>query len=363
MPSIWEGLRGHRAQIEMFERTVARGRLTQAYLLVGPEGTGKQMFARRLAECLLCQNRPDNQLEACGECRGCRPFLAGAHPDFIFIEREPGKRDLTISRFLGDDDQRGRTGLCHDLSLRPIPGSRKVAIINDADTMNDEAANALLKTLEEPPDGAVLLLIASSLDGILPTIRSRCQQIRFDPLPTADIAALLESLGLAASPEEAATIAALSEGSLATARQLLDSDLRALRQTLYEDLSRPDFSGLSLAKALMEGLDKITSEAPEQRRHAQWLVRFCVEFYRSALWDLSGIPDESSAAAPAARRWLEKLPVSTPSAADLIADLMERATQASGHIEQNVSVSLCLEGLFDELARLTRQALPRKPGA
>lgn len=363
MASIWDGLRGHREQIEMFRRTVARGRLTQAYLLVGPEGIGKQQFARRLAECLLCQQRPRNQLEACGECPGCRPFLAGAHPDFVFVERDPGKRELTVDKFLGDDEQRGRVGLCHDLALRPLPGSRKVAIINDADTMNEVSANALLKTLEEPPEGAVLFLIASNLDAVLPTIRSRCQHVRFSPLTTDDIAELLESLGLTSGREEAAAVAALSEGSLATARQLLDPGLRGLQTVLLDDLARPDFGGLALAKKLQEGLDKLSSEASEQRVFAHWLIRFTVEFYRAALWEFSGAATDVGPADSAARRWIDALPLTAEDAADLVGQLIERAAQATGHIEQNVSVSLALEGLFDELARLTRAALPVRQAA
>lgn len=357
MASIWDGFRGHFDQIEMFRRTVERGRLTQAYLLVGPEGIGKQLFARRLAECLLCQNRPRNQLEACGECPGCRPFLAGAHPDYLFVDREPGKRELTVGKIVGDDDQQG---LCHDLALRPLPGSRKVAVVNDADTMNDVTANALLKTLEEPPDGAVLFLIASNLDSVLPTIRSRCQLVRFSPLSTDDIAGLLELQGVTATRDEAAAIAALSEGSLATARQLLDPGLRGLQLLLLDELSRLDFSGLGLAKRLQEGLDKLSSEAAEQRVFAHWLIRFTVEFYRAVLWEIGGASADAGAATKAACAWIDALPLTAEEATDLVGQLIERAAQATGHIEQNVSVSLALEGLFDELARLTRAALPSR---
>ncbi|MBC8115030.1 MAG: DNA polymerase III subunit, partial [Candidatus Saccharimonas sp.] len=189
--SHWSTLRGHAEQREMFRRAIARGRLSQAYLFVGPDGIGKQQFARRLAQCLLCQSPGEDQLEACGNCPGCRPFLASAHPDFLYVGRPEGKRELPIAAMAGAAERRGQEGLCHDLSIRPLAGSRKVAIIDDADTMTDECANAFLKSLEEPPERAMLFLIASNLDAVLPTIRSRCQLVRFAPLSAADIAELL----------------------------------------------------------------------------------------------------------------------------------------------------------------------------
>ena len=172
-------------------------------------------------------------MEACGECTSCRPFQAGNLPDFLFVERPEGKREVPLDLIIGPKERRGQEGLCHDLSLRPLAGSRKVAIVNDADTMNDESANAFLKTLEEPPERAVLMLIASNLDAVVPTIRSRCQLVRFAPLSRADVEALLIEQGLVSSTDEARLAGSLCEGSLTIARQLLRPELRDLRSALY----------------------------------------------------------------------------------------------------------------------------------
>jgi len=195
--SIWHDFRGHTDVREALARAWSRGRLAQAYLFIGLEGVGKRLFARKLAQCLLCRAPRTSELDACGECAGCRPFLAGAHPDFHFIDRDPGKKELTVDKFIGNREQRGKAGLCYDFSLCPLPDGRKVGIVNDADALNDEAANALLKTLEEPPEGAVLILIAANMDALLPTIRSRCQPVRFGPLSENDLGALIETQGLA----------------------------------------------------------------------------------------------------------------------------------------------------------------------
>jgi len=380
--SIWHDFRGHTNIRTALARAWSRGRLAQAYLFVGPEGVGKCLFARKLAQCLLCKAPRTDELEACGECEGCRPFLAGSHPDFHFIERDSGKRDLTVAKFIGDREQRGKAGLCYDLSLRPLPGGRKVGIINDADAMNDEAANALLKTLEEPLEGTVLILVAANIDSLLPTIRSRCQPVRFSPLSDVDLAALVESQGLAASPDEVRELTALADGSLTVAQQLAAPELRQLRQNLLAELSRPCWDGIAVARSLSEGLDEISRETAEQRVAAIWLVRFAVEFYRSALWVVSGatgsgvaplVSAESAiesasceqstgergrlpAALPEASRWLVAWAADVDDAADRLGSLIKRCLQAIEHIEQNVSVPLCLEAWCADLSRLSGEA-------
>lgn len=356
--SVWTALRGHTLQREMFRRAVSRGRLSQSYLFVGPDGIGKKLFARQLANCLLCRE-PGDELEACGECASCRPFLAGNHPDFLLVERPEGKRELPLDLIAGSKERRGQEGLCHDLSLRPLEGSRKIAIVNDADTMTEESANAFLKTLEEPPERAMLILVAANLDAVMPTIRSRCQLVRFSPLPITDIEELLIELGLVTSADEARFASTLSEGSLTIARQLLRPELRGLRTTLYSALSEGTFGGLSLAKTLLEAIDNISADTPEQRVHAHWLIRFAVEYYRSALRGLS--QDDSASDTGTireAQNWAHSL-TNRAEPLELIGTLIERAVEAAGHIEQNVPVPLALETMLSDLARMSRPVSSR----
>src|SRR5689334_25107569 len=97
---IWNDLRGRDDQIEMFRRTIRRGRLASAYLLVGPEGTGKKLFAQKLAQCLFCETVVDADLDACGTCPGCRQMQAGSHPDFLFVDCPEGKREIPLERIV-----------------------------------------------------------------------------------------------------------------------------------------------------------------------------------------------------------------------------------------------------------------------
>ena len=204
---IWDDVRGRADQVEMFRRTIRRGRLASAYLFLGPEGTGKNLFAQRLAHCLFCTTIADEQLDACGTCSGCRQMQAGSHPDFLRIACPEGKREIPIDLFVGSREARGREGLCHDLSIRPMASHRRIAVIDGADLMNEESANALLKTLEEPPSYALMILIAANPDSLLSTIRSRCQAVRFPALDLADVADLLIAQGMVSDPSEAAAVA------------------------------------------------------------------------------------------------------------------------------------------------------------
>lgn len=351
--SIWSSLLGHEVQKEMFRRTIRRHRLSQGYLFVGPEGIGKQQFARRLAQALLCLQVGTDPLEPCGECAGCKPFLAGANPDFLFVGCPEGKREMPIELIAGSKERRGQEGLCHDLSLAPLPRSRKVAIVDRADTMNEACANSFLKTLEEPPDRAVLILIASNLDALLPTIRSRCQLVRFSPLKSNEIEKLLVEQDLVQSDEDARFASSLSEGSLSTAKQLLEPELRALRSLLHTTLVQSGFSGVNLAKQLMEGIGKISTETAAQRIYAQWLIRFAIDLFREAILGLGESHEQTTYSIPEVAHLTRRF-ADDPEADERLASVIDRLIDGSSHIDQNVPVPITLESMLDEVARKLR---------
>ncbi|MCA9081573.1 MAG: hypothetical protein KDA58_13500, partial [Planctomycetaceae bacterium] len=170
---IWDRLKGHQTQVEMFRRAIDRQRLAHAYLLVGSHGIGKRLFVHLLAQCLFCDQHAEEELLACGRCSGCKQVLAGTHPDLLEVGCPKGKKELPIELLVGPPERRGREGLCHDLALRPMSASRRIALINDAELMNEASANALLKTLEEPPRDSLIFLTTPDTEPILPTIRSR----------------------------------------------------------------------------------------------------------------------------------------------------------------------------------------------
>jgi len=339
----------------MFRRAVQRGRAAHAYVFVGPDGVGKRLVARNIAQCLFCERIPDAQLDACGECPSCKQVRAGTHPDLLTVACPEGKRELPIDLISGSRENRGREGLCRDLALRPMSASRRIAIIDDADKMNEESANALLKTLEEPPPGSILFLISPGIDALLPTIRSRCQPIHFSPLSEGDLAELLVQLELESDPAAAQAVAELSEGSLATARQLLDPELRKLRDAVHEHLSGAEFQSLETADAFVALVEELSSDTAAQRQNAGWLLRFAVSWYRTALQQVATL-NESEPCEPV-RRFLTRC--GNPlEAAERLAAMLDRCVLADLHLQQMMPVSLCLEGLCDDLARIDRGATP-----
>lgn len=349
---IWDSIRGHAQQTEWFRRTLQRDRLSHAYVFVGPEGIGKRRFARTLAQCLFCQRHAPEELLACGECSACKLVLAGTHPDLHEVRRLSGKSELTIDVFVGKDENRGREGLCYDLSLRPMAADRKIAIVDDATAMTQEAANAFLKTLEEPPPKALLILIADRLDALLPTIRSRCQTVRFDSLSSTDVADLLRELELVADPSEAAALAELSGGSLAVATQLLEPTLRELRDVMYAQFASRNFDSITLAEKLTAGIESLGGDTATQRRNALWLVRFAAEFFRSAALYL--IAPSLGSALPAVVAFAERWEAGNPEDLEFVIGLFDRVSETRQHIEANVSVTRCLDVLCEELGRQLR---------
>ena len=188
---------------------LARGRMHHAWLLVGPEGVGKASFAYRLARRLLGA-APDPAFGALGSRMDdpvSRQISARAHPDLMVLERlgEDGK----IRKVIPVDEARR---LPEFFANTPAVAPYRVAIVDAADDLNVNAANAILKTLEEPPERGVLLLVSHSPGRLLPTIRSRCRQLRFAPLPEAEVATLIATRA-GVSPADAQHLARMAGGA------------------------------------------------------------------------------------------------------------------------------------------------------
>ncbi|MDA0284258.1 MAG: DNA polymerase III subunit delta' [Planctomycetota bacterium] len=353
----WDDLRGHRDQIEMLRRSIERGRQAHAYLFAGSPGIGKSRFARIFAQAMFCERHADTELLTCEECSPCRQMNAGSHPDFFSIGCPEGKNEIPVSVFFGSPERRGQEGLIYNLSLRPMAGTRRIALIDDANRMNEEGANAMLKTLEEPPPHSMLILIAENLDALLPTIRSRCQLVRFSSLATDDITDLLLENELASTPEEATAAANMSDGSLHIAAQLLNPALRTLRLKLYESLATSGIRPIEVAKAMTSGIDQIGGDTNEQRRNAGWLIRFAQEFYRQVVLRLSGDGISQGAGSELVERFSSLLTAQGHMGIELAMELFDRCVLAESHISWNIAPTKTMESLFDDLARTIRNGL------
>lgn len=241
---------GHQQSITLLQAAVAHERLAHAYLFHGEEAIGKRLTAIRFAQALSCERPPDTEgLDSCGTCRSCQQIEARTHPDFFVIEPDPEQATQQIKIEQVREIE-------HQIMYRPLIGERKICLINDADRMTIGAANALLKTLEEPPGHSLFLLISSRPAALPATIRSRCQALRFTtPARTQVEAALI--LKREIPPSDARFLAIISEGRIGEA---LTSDVKDTRQRQQElvDLVRPQslqsigsilFSAEAIAKA------------------------------------------------------------------------------------------------------------------
>lgn len=159
---------GHKNIIKYIQNAVSAGAVSHAYILNGEKGSGKKLLANLFAMSLLCKDR-DEDGDACGKCRSCRQALSGNHPDIIRVTHE---KPNTISV----DDIREQVN--NDIVIRPYSSEYKIYIIPGADQMTVQAQNALLKTIEEPPRYAVIMLLTENADTLLPTIRSRCVMMK-----------------------------------------------------------------------------------------------------------------------------------------------------------------------------------------
>jgi DNA polymerase-3 subunit delta' len=181
-------------------QAMVRGAVPHAVLLVGPDGVGKTTLALDLAAGLLCTTEPPER-RPCRACRACRLVEHGTHPDLHRLGPVGPGRQVVIG---GPDARfRGVRDLITELALMPVEGGRRVAIIEGADRMNEDAQSALLKTLEEPPDGVTIVLCADREWRLLPTVRSRCQRVRLGPVGQRDIEAILADHGVADAPTAA----------------------------------------------------------------------------------------------------------------------------------------------------------------
>ena len=220
---------GQAGAVADFLRSAGTGRLHHAWLLAGPRGVGKATLAWAIARWLLDAGAPD-ALDTDPDSPLARRMRALSEPRLTLIRRPFNEKTGRHSAEITVEEIRRLLGFFH---LSATDGGRRVAIIDAADEMNPSAANALLKLLEEPPPGAVLLLVAHRPARLLPTIRSRCRLLRLGPLAPGPMAEVLEQAGAQVDPGEAAGLAALSGGSAGEALRLLGQDgLGAYRRLL-----------------------------------------------------------------------------------------------------------------------------------
>ena len=257
----FRNLAGHGRLLDLTARAASRGSLPPSLIFAGPDGVGKRRAAVALAQLFNCTapqpGGPDRAPDACGACGPCRRIERGVHADVLMIE--PGDTGSIKVDQVRQAIERS--------AYRPFEGRRRVVIVDDADAMEAPAQNALLKTLEEPPSASSFVLVTSRPDMLLPTVRSRCQHLRFGRLAPGDVAAvLIADHGFAEPAAHAA--AALADGSIG---QALEGDTegytgaRDAAEALLQQAATATNPGQRLAAAKALGADRVDRDELSRR--------------------------------------------------------------------------------------------------
>ncbi len=378
-------------------------RVPHAYVFHGPEGVGREMLAVRFAKLLLCEKRRhqtdppeeyaslhDQWLDSCGHCKSCTLVEANTHPDCHFVHRR-------LAKFHSDSAVRGRKAIELGIDVirqfviqaagkKPVLGVAKVFVIRECERLNQHAQNALLKTLEEPPEATHLILLTSALGKLLPTTRSRCQSVSFRPLPPDFVAETLHALRSEANEEQIHYLANHQPGSLGSAIQLCDYGFYSRNRDLVESivtLGRTDSlklarhletAGKEMSSVIRERLNETVrneppappsrktrpakgaekddgeglSESDAMRQALRHLLAMVATVYR----DLLRLSCGCRAGICNIGSLVELEPLARRLGAEPARQAIRAVAEAESQLNMNANTRLCLEGLAIRLARV-----------
>ncbi len=324
---------GHDWAVEHLHKAILNGRVRHAYLIVGTESIGRETLARAFAMALNC-TAEDETIRPCGECRACKLIASGNHPDLLYSELDTTTGSLKI------EEVRAVTG---KIALKPYEARYRIAIFRDFDRARPQAQDALLKTLEEPPPQALLILIAPSTESLLPTITSRSQVVHLRPLSVQSIQdALIQHKG--AAPEQAELLARLSGGRMGWAiRALEDPDILDQRTTAFDLLE--NLLGMSRAKRF-----EVADDLSKDKLALYPLLELWQTYWRDVLLLTQG--GSSQPANLDRQAAMERLMATTPT--DEALNALKATRTLLHNLSFNMNLRLALEVMFLDYPGLRR---------
>ena len=317
------GVYGHDWAVAHLIKGMTNGRVRHAHLIAGAESVGKETLARALAMALNCTN-PEHQ--PCGECSSCKRIVSGNHPDIVYSERETETSPLKIEEI---------RSVTQRLALKPFEARYRIAILRDFDAAQPRAQDALLKTLEEPAPHAMLILLARSLDGVLPTITSRSQVLHLRPAPVGLVYGVLREK-FEVDDDRAALLAHVSGGRIGWA-------IRALNQP---DLLEQRGVALDLLEEILvmnraQRFDR-ANDLSKDKAALVTLLELWQTYWRDALLisTLSGLEPTNIDRAGALEKLTDHYPV------EIMLSALESTRGTLHMLTTNANVRLALEVMF-----------------
>jgi len=319
--------------VELFQNAIRNNHLAHAYIFAGQEGVGKTSFSRELAKAIF--------LEACDACNNCQRITSDNFSDLFFILPEKNSRVIKIEQLKYLQDV---------LKVKPLESQYKMVIIQSADKMNEEASNCLLKTLEEPPSYAIIILIVTSLESVRETIRSRCQIIRFSPLSAAVVKNILVNQ-FKLDNKQAERLAFISNGSIERATLLSGTSALEKKNWLVDRLLKLEINdNLTFSKELFNEWHIQDLEILEEKRsHVKELLFSFLMYYRDLLVCKIGSDD-----LPVYHTdWRDALAARSRSLSeDVLFRILNTIKTSLEYLDYNANITLLLENMITKILLL-----------
>ncbi|HDL53737.1 MAG TPA: DNA polymerase III subunit delta' [Proteobacteria bacterium] len=326
---LFDRIKGQESAVRILARALESGRMPTTFLFTGPSGCGRMGTALALAASFNCEN----SALACGSCQSCRLHISNSHPDLVIVRPPEGKRVIVIEQI--------RT-LIERAYLMPLMGTTSTFIVDGAHLMNPNAANALLKTLEEPPATSRFILIAPDRDSVLPTVSSRCRILAFRPLSRSVMEALLEAEGI--DKKRAALLASMARGSMARGLEYHREEIPERMAQEFGPLSSLHEAGPGRLLDLAKGWGKNRTEALK-------ITGLMAQWYRDILVLSEGAPREQlihSSHLATLRTLAEELGSAS------LSMILESIEDAREDLENNTNVELTMDNLLFRLRKFGR---------
>lgn len=326
-----DDIAGQTVALTHLKNALKKDQISQVYMLIGEPGMGKKTIAESFAESILCEERKPGEYEHCGKCRSCHQVETGNHPDCIFVTHE--KPNL-----ISVDEIREQ--LVSDVEIKPYQGSKKVYIVPDAEMMNEQAQNALLKTLEEPPEYAVIILLVANADLMLPTLLSRSIKLPLAPLPDQVIEEkLIKDYNI--QKYRTSSIVKFARGNLGRAIEMSEND------DFIEDKNTASDIMKKVVKTESYQWKDWIDELSKDKTRLPFFLGLFMDWYRDILMAKSGAGRERL-------MFADEESVITEEAGEYdyegLKYCIEAIEDAQAKVRANVKLSLVLENLFNTLS-------------